>query len=257
MMHLLAFGGAKTDSVANEAAPGVVDPGWTLNAQNRYIAPKKLKCVWSTVLNDTLTAARINAPSLRNLGLPEIYPGTVSDDPAASPALAIWREFGPEIQATEGFGIDTSNGASTIDRVHAGLQVRDSFNPVPAGKRFTITGTSTQTLLLDEWTTGTITLNQELPYGTYSVAGMACVCNDAYLARLVFPGNTYWRPGCPVVFTYGQFDPVQLCRNGNLGEMGQFISTQPPQLELIGNAAGAETATVYLDLVAVNVPGSM
>lgn len=257
MFHCLAFGGAKTDSTANEAAPGVVDPGWTLNAQNRYISPQKLKAFASTVMNDTITAARINAPSLRNLGLPEIYPTTVSNAPASSPAIAYWGANGPEIQATEAFGIDTSNGASTVDRVHAGLWVRDKFDPVPAGKRFTITGTSTQTLLLDAWTTGTITLSQELPYGTFAVIGMAVQCAAAYLARLVFPGLTSWRPGCTVVTTYGQFDQRDLWRNGLQGQWGQFISTQPPQLDIIGNTAGAQTAAVFLDLVAVNVPGSM
>ena len=256
MFHTLAFGGAKTDSTANEAVPGVVDPGWTLNAQNRYISPTKLKVFAGMMLNDTLTAARINAPSLRNLGLPEVYPGTVSDDPATFPAFAVWGLDGPEIQATEGFGMDASNGASTIDRAHGGLWVRDKVEPLPAGKRFTITGTSTQTLLLDAWTTGTITLNQELPYGTYAVIGMNCVCNDAYLARLVFPGLTAWRPGCTVQFVYGQYDTRDYWRAGKLGQWGQFISTQPPQLDLIGNSAGSETATVYLDLVAVNVPGS-
>jgi hypothetical protein len=257
MFHLLAFGGAKTDSTANEAVPGVVDAGWSLNAQNRYIAPQKLKVLAATIMNDTISAARINAPSLRNLGLPEIYPTTVSDVPAASPAIAYWDTYGPEIQATESFGIDASNGASTVDRAHAGLWLRDKIDPVPAGKRFTITATSAQTLLLDAWTTGTLTLSQEIPYGTYAVIGMAVKCATCYLARLVFPGLTAWRPGCTVVATYGQFDQRDLWRNGNQGQWGQFMSTQPPQLDLIGNAAGAQTATVFLDLVAVNVPGSM
>jgi hypothetical protein len=85
---------------------------------------------------------------------------------------------------------------------------------------------------------------------------MASVCNDAYLTRLVFPGNTFWRPGCANGMAYSNVDFRQLFRNGFLGLWGTFISTQPPQLEIIGNAAGAETATVYLDLVAISVPGS-
>jgi hypothetical protein len=257
MFHLLAFGGAKTDSTANQAAPGVVDAGWTLNAQNRYIAPQKVRAFAATVMNDTISAARINAPSLRNLGLPEIYPTTVSNVPAASPAIAYWGNNGPEIQSTEAFGLDTSNGASTIDFVHAGLWVRDKIDPVPPGKRFTITGTSAVTLVQDQWATGNLTLSQELPYGTYAVIGMACQCATSYLARLIFPGLTAWRPGCPVVATYGQFDQRELFRAGNQGQFGQFISTQPPQVDVIGNAAGAQTATLFLDLVAVNVPGSM
>lgn len=257
MLHTLAFGGAKTDSTPNEAAPGVVDPGWTLNAQNRYISPMKLKVVAGVAMNDAITACRINAPSLRNLGLPELYPTTVSNVPAVSPAIAYWGANGPEIQPTEAFGLDSSDGVATVKRIHAGLWVRNSFEPVPAGKRFTITGTSAQTLLLDAWTTNTITLSQELPFGTYGVIGLGIVCATCYLGRLVFPGNTYWRPGCTAVATYGQFDQRDLWRNGAQGLLGTFVSTQPPQLDLIGNTAGAQTATVFLDLVAVNVPGSM
>jgi len=257
MFHFLAFGGLKTDSTADEAAPGVVDQGWNLNAQSRYIMPKKMKVFAAGAMNDTITRARINAPSLRNLGLPEIYPATVSDDPAALPLVAYYGVNGPELQATEAVGIDTSNGASTVDRVHAWLALRERIYPIPSGKRFTIVGTSAQTLILDAWTAGTITLGQDLPFGTFSVIGMSCVCNDAWGARLIFPGYTSWRPGIPNTMAYAGIDAMQLFRNGAQGEWGQFVSTQPPQLELIGNAAGAETATVFLDLVATSVPGSM
>lgn len=255
MFHTLAFAGAKTDSTANEAAPGVVDPGWTLNAQNRYILPSKMRVFASTAMNDTITRARLNAPSLRNFGLPELFPNTVSDDPAAIPLVNYWGDNGPEVQATEAIGVDTSNGASTVDRVHAALWLRTKVTPVPAGKRSTIVGTSTQTLLLDQWTTGTITLDQDLPFGRYGVIGLAVVCNDAWAARLVFPGNQTMRPGVPVAMTYAGVDAVQYFRAGRQGLWGEFVSTQPVQLDLIGNAAGAETATVFLDLVALDVPG--
>lgn len=256
MFHLLGFGGAKTDSTANQAAPGMVDQGWTLNAQNRYIMPKRMKAFAATVMNDTLTGARLNAPSLRNLGLPEVYPGTVSNAPATQPLVCFWGDNGPEIQSTEAFGLDTSNGASTIDFVHAGVWVRERIAPVPPGKRFTISSTATLTLVQDAWVAQTITLSQDLPFGTYSVIGMSCQCTAAYLARLIFPGYTNWRPGCPVAAIYSSIDFMQLFRAGKQGELGQFVSTSPPQIEIAGTTAGAQTATVFLDLVAVNVPGS-
>lgn len=255
MFHLLAFAGAKTDSTANEAAPGVVDPGWTLNAQNRYILPAKMRVFASIAMNDTITRARINAPSLRNLGLPELFPNTVSDDPAAIPLVNYWDDQGPELQPTEAVGIDTSNGASTVDRVHAALWLRSRKLPLPSGKRSTVVGTSTQTLLLDAWTTGTITFDQDLPQGLYAVIGLAVVCNDAWAARLVFPGQQTMRPGCAVAMAYAGVDTVQYFRSGRQGEWGRFINTQPPQLDLIGNSAGAETATIFMDIVAVDVPG--
>lgn len=249
MFHLCAFGGVKTDSTANENVPAVIDNGLTTSSNNRYIVPENVKVFAASIMNDTISRARITAPSLRNEGLPEIFPVTVSDDPAAAPLVAYWGEEGPQLRKDEEFGVECSNGASTIDRAHALVCIRSMRKPLPPGKRMTVVGTSTQTLLLDAWTLGGITLDQTLPVGMYAVIGMAVVCNDAWAARLVFPRGGSLRPGCPVGMAVGQIDTRQLFRNGNLGEWGRFSHNAQPQLELIGNAAGAETATVILDLV--------
>lgn len=248
-IHTLAFSGVKTDSTANEAAPAVTDAGWSIQQTNRIQAPKNLRVLWATIMNDTITRARINAPSLRNLGLPEIYPVTVSDDPATSPLIADWISYGPQVKANENFGIDSSNGASTVDRVHSLLTVTDGLLPVPSGPKLTIFGTSTQTLVLDAWTTGTITLDQDLPPGQYACVGFQVVCNDAYGARLVFSGQQNWRPGCACPMAVGQVDQRELFRHGRFGELGRFMNNLIPQLDIIGNAAGAETANVILDCV--------
>jgi hypothetical protein len=249
--HLAVFAGAKTDSTLNENAPSVQDQALTRSANSRYIMPEPLSILYASVMNDTITRARITAPSLRNLGLPEIYPVTVSDDPATNPKGSFWGTNGPKVQKNEEVGVETSNGASTVDRVHALVVFHRQTMPVPAGQRMTIVGTSAQTLVLDEWTSGGITLDQVLPPGRYAVIGMHVTCNDAYAARLVFPGGYSLRPGCPVAMAAGGFVEGDYFRNGRLGEWGRFDHTAQPQLELIGNAAGAETATVVLDLVAL------
>lgn len=249
--HFAAFGGTKTDSTANENAPAVIDNGLTTSANNRYISPARMEVFAAGAMNDTITRARITAPSLRNEGLPEIYPVTVSDDPATNPQYADWDHNCPVIQLNEEFGIESSNGASTVDRIHAWLAFRERMMPVPPGKKMTIVGTSAQTLLLDAWTLGGITLDQVLPFGRYAVIGMHCTCNDAWGARLVFPRGGSYRPGAPVAMAVGGYDVNGLFRAGRLGEWGRFESVAQPQLELIGNAAGAETATCILDLVSL------
>jgi len=102
---------------------------------------------------------------------------------------------------------------------------------------------------LYNWTIGTITLDQTLPFGRYGVIGMACVCDSAYAARLVFPQNTSMRPGVVPGTAIANYDYRQIMRAGRFGLLGTFDQTAPPQLEVLGEAAGAQTPAVYLDLV--------
>jgi hypothetical protein len=194
---------------------------------------------------------------LRQEGLPEIYPVTVLAVPGASPNVAFFESNGPTIQRNEEFGIECSNGASTVDRANAALWLSMRMTPVNNGRRLTVFGTSTQTLLQSGWTLGGITLDQTLPVGRYQVIGMNVVCNDALAGRLVFPRQSTFRPGAPAGASVGGFERLNKFRSGNMGGWGEFDSIAQPQLELFGVTAGAETAQVILDLVQVSqsVPG--
>jgi hypothetical protein len=254
MFHLAAFAGAKTDSTANEACPAVVDNAWTVSANNRYIAPTRLSCFAAQAIHDAITRARINAPSLRLFGLPEINPVTVANV-QGTPAVDYYDDHGPTIQQTEEFGVDTSNGAGTVDFAYAALWLRGRKVEAPRGKRTTIVGTASVTQVARGWAQQTITLEQVLPYGRYSVIGAKCVITNGLFFRLIFPNGGQWRPGGPCVATIGVDDPRQLFRSGNSGQWGTFDSTAQPVLETLANTAGAQTATVILDLVDITGGG--
>lgn len=251
MMHLAAFRGAKTDSTLNENIPALIDNALVTSANSRYISPANVNVFAAMAGNDTITRARISAPSLRQEGLPEIYPVSVSALQTLAPLVCLYDMLTIGIRANEEFGVEASNGASTVDFAQAWLALRDRIVPMPSGKRMRIFGSSTQTLIASAWTLGGITLDQVLPYGLYAVVGMAVVCTSCFAARLVFPQGGMWRPGCPVSPTYGGIDANQFFMAGNLGEWGRFPSIAQPQLELAGSTAGAQTANVILDLVQV------
>lgn len=252
MMHLLAFAGAKTDSTNNENAPAVADQGINSSSNGRFILPADVRAVYATIMNDTITRARLTAPSLRNEGLPEIHPVTVSNAPATNPIGAYWGEQGPLVRKNEEFGLESSNGASTIDRVHSLVLIRDRVEAVKEGRRMTIFGSSTITLVQDAWALGTITLDQTLPVGRFQVIGMHAWGTNCYGARLVFPRNGFWRPGCPAAIAVGGFEQWGAFRAGRLGAWGEFDQVAQPQLEAIGHTAGASTISVYLDLVKIS-----
>jgi hypothetical protein len=255
VFHLAAFGGAKTDSVANQNVPATAtEQALSVSANNRYISPQKVKIFAAYAQNDTISGARVNAPSLRNLGLPSIYPLNATAAAVATGPMDYRISDEIEIQATEEFGVDASNGASTIDFAEAGLWFRNAIEPIPAGKRFTIEATASITGVRDAWVNGVLTLGQVLPYGTYGVIGMYAVGAAVTFARLVFPFQSYWRPGCLAAPAYGGAEPLQMFRHGKLGLWGTFISTAQPSLEIFVTTAGATAMTVGLDLVAVQVP---
>ena len=253
MLHLVAFSGAKTDSTNDEAAPTIADLTVTRTAAgNKYLCPFDCQVVAAHVLNDTITRARLNYPSYRNLGLPEIFPLTALAEPSANFAICKYGLNGPRIRKGEEFGVDSSNGASTVDTVHAGVWLMDAFTPIPPGRRFTVRGTAAQTLVASAWTSASIALDQTLPFGRYAVIGMRVTCNDGVLARLAFPGQPMYRPGCHVGETIAIDDYRQSFRAGEFGMLGVFEQTAPPQLEILGGTAGAETPAVILDLVDLN-----
>ena len=255
MFHLAAFGGAKTDSTANQNVPATAtEQALSVSANNRYISPMKVKVFCAFAQNDTISSARINAPSLRNLGLPEIYPVNPAAAVAITSPLDYRGDDGVEIQATEEFGVDVSNGASTVDFAEAGLWFRGTIDSIPPGKRFTIVATANITGVRDAWVNGVLTFGQVLPFGTYGVIGMSAVGTAVVFSRLVFPFASYWRPGVLATPTYGNIEPLQAFRHGKLGLWGTFVSTAQPSLEIFNSTAGATAMTVILDLVAINVP---
>lgn len=98
---------------------------------------------------------------------------------------------------------------------------------------------------------GALTFSQTLPVGRYQIVGMNVVCASSVFARLVFPGGTSFRPGVVTNVSYGNLILGDPFRYGRLGSYGEFEFNVPPAVEIMGTAAGAQTATVILDVVKV------
>lgn len=249
--HTLAFSADLVDATNDQVVTAVVDAGWSVNANGRFISPADMDCFFALASNDAITRARINSPNLRTLGLPEIFPLNVVAEPTVPIALCEWGSNCPRIVLNDEFGVDASIGTATDELARCALWMRPTGGivPVPPGKRYTIRGTSTITLVAGAWQLGTITFDQQPIVGQHAVIGMHVTCADAWFARLVFPRNQNMRPGVVTGETIAGFLQDQPFRYGRLGEWGRFDSVQLPQLEVFGHTAGAETAAVILDLV--------
>ena len=115
----------------------------------------------------------------------------------------------------------------------------------------TVRATSGTTLTARAGTTGALTFPDTLLVGRYQVVGLRAFGVSPIAARFVFKGAgpSNWRPGGMALDSQTSPDwPMQ--RMGRLGVWGEFHSTQPPDIEVLADAADS-AQTFDLDLVKV------
>lgn len=251
-MHgIAAYYESQTNGSVYDPLAVVVDQSLTPAQSQGYQFPKNMRLLASFAMGINLTAARVNSPSLRNFILPEIIPTVAAATVPTRPAIVDYRQQGPTVLANESVVVETSRGGADAQPVTGAFWFTDRFTPAPGGPVFTATASFTNTLIAGNWTLSALTFNQTLPAGQYAVVGLDVTCGDSALARLVFPGQNMWRPGCVTNLAYGNLIQPPIFRNGYMGLFGTFFNTAQPQLEVFGLVAGAETGAAYLDLIKI------
>lgn len=251
-MHIVAvYTDSFSGTLTYDPMSVVIDQALTPAQSQGYQFPKNYRALAACVMGTGITAARINAPSLRNLVLPEIYPAIVAATVPTRPSIIDYRGQGPIVLANESVAVEASHTGAGPDVASAALFVTERFVPAPGGPIFTAVGAFTNTLIANTWTAATLTFNQTLPAGQYAVVGLNVTCNDAFVHRLIFPGQNQFRPGCVGNLSYGNLIQPNIFQNGGLGLYGTFFNTAQPQLETYGLVAGAETGAAYLDLIKI------
>lgn len=251
-MHtLVAYGGSINNGTVYGQVPGVADGSMTRDSSNNYIMPSNMQALAAFVLGANVSAAQIQAPSLRNIAYPEIYPPQVSAVNAIPDRYRHRRydQSGPRFVMNESVGVYASAGGAAPAQINAALWLTDRYTPTTPGMVTTLVATTSNTTIVDQWTLSTLAFTTQLAAGTYSVVGMGVVGADAVLARLLFPGGTNFRPGCIVDQAYGNSGMWEYFRMGAIGTFGSFVFNAPPQVELFGHTAATATYTVYLDVV--------
>lgn len=243
---------AGTVSASYETISGVADQSMPFGQSGTFLpqVPYRLKAFFIRYLHGT--AARLNSPWLRRNFLPEIFPAEVSATVPDNPAFVYYDDYGPMLQAGEGFTLEVSGDATAATRVQGVAFLEDTFQPAARGQAFTMPYDLSVTTTAGVWTVTTGTARQNLTAGTYEIVGMAASGTEATAVRLVIPGVGGARPGCIPMATYGNTHAPQMWRFGRLGSFGRFTQINQPQFELLGFAGAAETPVVYLDLVKIS-----
>ena len=250
MHHLACFYASVTNGSSYAAVAGAVDSGLTLLPSSYYLSGKKLRVLAAAGLQTNLTALQIDAPSLRNLGLPEVYPGIAAAAVPDRYAIANYSVNGPSIQPNEGFIMRMSAGGAAAADGFGAMWVTAGFRNAQQGPVTTVPCTATITCVKGAWVMGALTPATTLQAGNWEIVGMELVASNTWAGRLVLPGNDIGvRPGVLAVTAYGRVPQEQYARYGRFGSFGSFNANQLPALELFGLAAGAASPVAYLDLV--------
>lgn len=245
--HLLAFAGAVAQNAVLANIPTISDNFFTQTLSGMF-STKSFSVLQAYVRLDSGSQALINAPSLRAFGPPQLWPWDGAAAPPNDPPLIRYCGCGPFVPLEDPINIQVSRAGAGAADAQALLLVGDAMPTPYVGPCRSVRATATITAVVNQWTAGTLNLDQTLPAGDYMVIGMAAFGTGLLAARLIFPERTE-RPGILAQQAAIEYDESTF-RYGQFGVWGKFKNVSLPQLEVLAYAANA-TQTVILDLVRV------
>lgn len=246
-LHMVGFQGSVAQNAVLANIPLLTDVVFA-NTAAGYLPPFAYKLMANYVQADAASVAYINTPTLRIPQFPYLSNLDLAADPPNLPPMNLYGDSGPLLPATDPFNITLSRaGSGTSVCASLNWVSRQRVTPVKKDIR-TVRATASITRVASAWASGSLTIADVLPSGTYEIHGMAAFGTNLLAARLIFPDQIE-RPGCLAQVAIGEYS-WDYFRYGNLGVWGSFSSYALPVLEIIG--FGANTSqTVYIDIVKV------
>lgn len=239
---------------ANVNITAVPDAHLTTNGDDLTV-PELANIAWAAGgIGLTPLLCRLESPTLRDLNRLAINPlnGLNDGDVEPSDPIAIYAipQNPRRLSATELLQctINSNTAAAAYQWCIVGL-ADGPLLPVVRAELITVEATSATTVTARAWSNTQLTFSDRLDPGRYEVLGLRAIGATMIVARYVFkPGR--WRPGCIATDSMSTND-APLFRNGQLGVWGTFSSTEPPDVEVLCDAADT-SQRYFLDLVKVS-----
>lgn len=247
MHHILAWRKSIADIVADDITP-VTDGLMAIN-NSHFVPQNDMRILAAYFGGAGATRARFITPSFRQTSTPWIRPINLAIVPLDEPNIADYTANPLKIKGLEELqleGYQTTGGAAVVVGVAAVSP--GPIAPAPQGDIISMRGTGTTTVTAGAWTQCTITWQDTLPAGRYSVVGLSAIGATALAGRLILE-ESFWRPGCVGSgLVSSSNSPIFI--KGGLGNWGEFTGNRMPSVEFLCNAA--DTAQeVYLDFVRI------
>jgi len=256
----IKFYESRTGVAALANVAGLADQHVAVSGDNITVPPtwNQIIAAWGAMSNatDTLVAARLSAPSMRERTLLDLANleaiaagGTV--EPSSPTPINVYLDNPIQLVSGEMLQyFQQSSGTTAANLCHAVVFLGDGnyTNPYKNLPIQTIRATGATTLTANAWTAVTLTPDQQLQAGRYAILGMRAESAGAQCARLVLQ-ETAARPGCIAYDSHGDIEHP-IFRRGNMGVWGTFVHTAFPQVEMV-SLSGDTSETVFLDIVKI------
>jgi hypothetical protein len=256
VLHTVCYGDSTATAQTDTDIPLLSDSSVTV-LNGHPIFPVPIYLMWAYMLGATVIRARVSTPKLKPILRPVITPVDANATPTENLRICEFHRHPLLLNAVEEVQILRTNNPGGAERNYVVLTVGDNNRNVPQGDMYIGRATSTLTPVANTWTTGTLSMDDTLQVGRYSIIGMRTIVANGVAGRLIFPGAPIQgslpqiRPGVVNVtanaaWVYPPF------RFGNLGEYGQFESFAVPALEFMSTSTTANP-DVIMDIVNVRL----
>jgi hypothetical protein len=260
MFHLLVYNVTAGVNDANVDMVAVPDAEFSrrggASGAGHYIFSEPYNLLAWAHLGVSVTDARLNVPSINQYARAHTWPVGRSVTPQSHHRLSDWRDYPMSLPINEEIAVEESGnlGAATELETSALWIASPEWNMnLPRGRqRMTINATAAVARTLTSWSGGgNINFAESLRGGWYAVNHVWCFDVNLRYFRLLFPRlplirGRKFRPGSLATNAIGNIeDPIT---DGFFGLWGYFHTFEPPQLEVYGDAAGASTQVLKMDL---------
>jgi hypothetical protein len=234
MFHLAGFF-VSIGQTALTNVPPIQDD--ILSIQNsHYLLPQNMSVAAAYASSVTLSRARINSPTVRQINPSYIHPINVALLPANDPNVQIFPPGFLSLLGQEEVQIEATSGlAMGNENCYALLWLYTQMTPVIPNDIHWCRFTSTATATASAWTTISYSLETGLPPGEYAMVGSFVQGTTQIAHRWIFD-NQYYRPGFLSTAALGNRGFFEQYRF-SFGEMGRFRTFSLPRLQTLCNAA--------------------
>lgn len=198
----------------------------------------------------TLTRGVLTSPSLRATAPIEILPIDASLEPTSNFPVNLFPENPLTLASGEQLNAQSENSGAAADNTVVLVWLTDGdIVPVTGQEILHVKASASIVCVAYEWSQGQITLDTDLPVGTYALVGARVQTAGGIAARFVPEGDAYR----PMLLCYDSDQDIEdsRFRNGKLGTWFTFKHDTPPQIEILSTSADVSQELI-LDIVRVS-----
>lgn len=260
MLHTVAYTDSTSAAQTDTDIP-VVTPDPSVAILNKHpIFPKPVWPQWIYGLGLTMTRVRLSTPRLKPVTRVAINPIDQSATPTENLRLFEYWRRPILLNPIEEVQFLRTNTTAVAEQDFVVLTVGDNMRNIPPGDMYVMRATTAFSPTANAWSAGTITNDDVLQPGRYSIVGTRVNNSGGVAARWIFPGAPVVgapiqiRPGVKVDQSVTQ-EGTWWMRYGMMGEYGQFENVALPTIEMLVATVTANPEIFY-DIVDVRVGAS-